>query len=639
MERAFFTIDEILSSAGEDLPRTARSLNRIAAREGWRAQPGKARKRPGRAGQWEYHLDLLPMPVRARLELAHGGRTEIASAGSRSSDWVRYETLPAKHKQRAQARLDALLATEAMIAGGLTLTAATAAAARTHGVSVASLRRWRTLVLGKDRSDWLPALGVDYRPTAVRGQCDEQAWVALKSDYLRPEAPKFSACYRRVAELAERNGWTLPSEPSLRRRLNAEVPHDVQVAARRGRDAVKALYPAQRRSVAAMHAMEAVNADGHRLDVFVRVPGQTAPVRVHLVALQDLYSRKVLAWRIALTENKDAVRLVIGDMVERYGIPDAIYLDNGRAFASKWITGGSPNRYRFKVREEEPQGVLTALGVRIHWTTPYAGQSKPIERAFLDLAEEIAKHPICAGAYTGNRPDAKPENYGNSAINLDVLRAHVADRIAAHNGREGRRTETSQGGSFDATFANSIEQPTTIVRWPTTAQRALWLLAAEHIRASKGNGEVRLFDNRYWAPDLTGHAGRLVTVRFDPDHLHQPVRVYDAADRLICEAACIATHGFADTEAARDHAARRGAYIKAVTAQRRLHAEMSAEQLARLYADAAEPAAAPQPQRSKVTRLATGLSARQQADTPHDTETDQERSFSAGLRLIAGNRN
>ena len=52
----------------------------------------------------------------------------------------------------------------------------------------------------------------------------------------------------------------------------------------------------------------------------------------------------ILAWRLAKTENKETVRLVIGDMVERQGIPDRVTLDNGRAFASKWITGRLPNR-------------------------------------------------------------------------------------------------------------------------------------------------------------------------------------------------------------------------------------------------------------------------------------------------------
>ncbi|WP_306050150.1 transposase domain-containing protein [Oceaniradius stylonematis] len=635
MARAYFTIDEILACAGGDLPATVRGINKRATKEGWRDRPGKARKRPGRGGQWEYHRDLLPASVRARLQALHDSEPDLSNTASKSA--CGFERLPDRHKQRALARLGVLDAVDELCAGGLTVTAAIAKAAKGGGVSPASVLRWRGRVAGRPRAQWLALLAPNYRPTTQRSTCSPEAWAALKSDYLRPEAPAFSACYRRVAALAAEKGWTLPPEHGLRRRLSAEVPRDVQVAKRKGRDAVKALYPAQKRSIAALHAMEAVNADGHKLDLFVRVPGQPTPVRVYMMALQDLYSRKILAWRLSLSENKDAVRLAIGDMVDRYGIPDHVYLDNGRAFASKWITGGTATRYRFKVRVEEPQGVLTALGVKVHWTTPYAGQSKPIERAFRDLAEDIAKHPLCAGAYTGNRPDAKPENYGNSAIDIDVLREHVDRQIAAHNARSGRRTEAASGDSFDKAFAESLAEPTTIVRWPASAQKALWLLAAERIKASKGNGEVRLFDNRYWAPALTAQAGKHLTVRFDPDRLHQPVRIYDSADRLICEAECVGTHGFTDTDAARAHAAKRSAYIKAVNAQARLHTELSAAELARLYADGAEPAPAPPRERPSVTRLAAGASAKA-IEPSTDPDIDQERSFSAGLKLIAGGR-
>jgi NAD(P)-dependent dehydrogenase (short-subunit alcohol dehydrogenase family) len=291
-------------------------------------------------------------------------------------------------------------------------------------------------------------------------------------------------------------GWSpVPPERTLRRRIEREIPAAVRALARKGKDKAKTLYPAQRRTRAGLRAMQAVNTDGHRIDVFVRLPNARQPVRMHLLAIQDLYSGKIVAWRLAESENRVAVRLAIGDMVEAFGIPETVVFDNGRAFASKWITGGFPNRYRFKVRDEEPQGLVKSLGVTdIRWTTPYSGQSKPIERAFRDLAEEIAKHPCCDGAYVGNRPDAKPENYGTRAIPIDEFSEHVARTIGEHNARPGRDTETARGRSFDETFNESFAQA--IVRWPTEAQRSLWLLAAERVSAqrviagARGSGTV-----------------------------------------------------------------------------------------------------------------------------------------------------
>ena len=308
-----------------------------------------------------------------------------------------------------------------------------------------------------------------------------------------------------------------------------------------------------------------------------------------------------------------------------------MWLDNGRAFASKWITGGTANRYRFKVRDEDPAGLLTTLGVEIHWTTPYSGQSKPIERAFRDLAEEIAKHPICAGAYTGNRPDAKPENYGNAAIPIDMLRAHVQAQIAEHNARPGRRTETAKGRSFDETFATSMAAPTTIVRWPTDAQRALWLLAAERVHAQKGSGELHLFGNRYWSEELNARAGTKVTVRFDPGDLTRGVSVYDNEERLICVATLIENARFDDVETAGKHAAKRNAYLRAAREKQRLHAELTAEELASIYAEDSPPEQ--RPMKPAVQRIASGG-----GNAARQAEWDDEReaSFARGLRLVGG---
>ena len=60
-----------------------------------------------------------------------------------------------------------------------------------------------------------------------------------------------------------------------------------------------------------------------------------------MVAFQDVHSGRILSWRLSRTPNATRhVALALGDMVERWGIPEHMVLDNGREFAAKWITGG-----------------------------------------------------------------------------------------------------------------------------------------------------------------------------------------------------------------------------------------------------------------------------------------------------------
>ncbi|WP_430779568.1 transposase domain-containing protein [Allorhizobium undicola] len=511
------------------------------------------------------------------------------------------------------------------------------------GVQKSAYYEWKALTEGLDREDWLAALAPSFSPAvdgvvAEMADCHPEAWKVLKSDYLRPEKPAFSECYRRMMAVAKREKWEpIPSERSLRRRFEREVGKAVTLLKRGGKDKAKALHPPQRRSRSHLHAMQMVNMDGHKIDVFVSVPWAKKPVRMFLIGIQDLYSGKVLAWRLAEAETWEAVRLVIGDMVEAFGIPEEIYLDNGKAFASKWITGGTVNRFRFKVKPEDPRGLLTTLGVNVHWTRPYSGQSKPIERAWRDLAEKIAKHPFCAGAYTGNKPDAKPENYMQRAIPLEDFRPHVAAQIAEHNAQTGRRAENCKGRSFDETFAASMAAPSTIVRVPSSAQAALWLLASEAIKTQKASGAVHFQGNRYWNRALNEWSGKQVIIRFDPDALHKPIKVYDLKNRLICEAECLADAGFNNMDDARLHARAQKAHSKAVAAKAEAEAALTAQQLGEIYYKGSKPAEpkAPEKIRPTVTRLITRS---QQVEAPVEAVSDQhfEDSFSRALGLVQG---
>ncbi|MBN9332384.1 transposase domain-containing protein, partial [Devosia sp.] len=373
----WFSLDDAALAGDPTMPTTARGWAKIAAAEGWRDRQDRVR-REGKG--WLYHLTLFPASTQVRLLLA--SQPSVEPVRGNSPLWARYEALPEKHKAECAHRLAAVQAVKGLVAGGFTLVAALPLAASRHDVSCSTLRNWLGMVKSHNRADWLAALAPDYKATAQFAECHPDAWAALKADFLRPGEPKFSACYRRMADAAKKFGWApIPSEMALRRRLQAEVPAAVQTLARKGTDAAKAIYPAQRRTRMNLKAMTLVNIDGHRFDVFVR-KGEKPAFRPMLVGIQDIYSGKFIGWRLDETESRVSVRLAIGDMVEKFGIPEHMILDNGRGFASKWITGGTANRFRFKVRDDEPDGLLTSLGVKIHWATPYHGQAKPIERAW-----------------------------------------------------------------------------------------------------------------------------------------------------------------------------------------------------------------------------------------------------------------
>lgn len=639
--REWLSAAEIAALGLPGMPDTKRAVNRVATREGWdqrRNAVGEplARDRGGRGGGTEYHYSLLPSYAQARLvALGTVARPEPREAVradlARDEVWSQFEALSDKAKDKARARLGILQEVCTLERGGAAKNVAVAHVAAARKVSARSIYNWFEAVAGKPRLDWLPHLAPRHVGCVVSADCDAVAWEFLKADFLRLERPTLQSCYRRLQKAAREHGWTIPSVSTLERRLEREIPAPVLIAAREGQDALKRLYPDQERDKSALHALEAVNADGHEWDVWVRWPDGTV-ARPVMVAFQDIYSGMVLSWRVDRSEHKDAVRLALGDVIEQFGVPDHCVLDNGRAFASKWLTGGIPNRYRFKVRDEDPDGLLKLLDCEVHWAQPYSGQSKPIERAFRDFCDSIAKDPRFAGAWTGNTIANKPENYGSKAVELETFLEVLEEGIAEHNTREGRSSATCRGRSFAETFAASMAVAP--IRKATEAQRRLWMLAAEGVRAASHDGSLKLFDNRYWSDALHAHMGKALVVRFDPADLHSGVHAYRLDGRYIGHVACIERTGFFDVDGARSHSRKRRAWMKAQNAKLAAERSMSIDQVAELMA---KPDPLPDFQPSKVTRLVHGNTVRAvpmpepQQDEP---TTDFAKDFARGLRLI-----
>lgn len=584
----WFTAAELADLALPGLPGTKRKVNERADRENWALSVDdngmpRARPRKGRGGGLEYHLSLLPDAAKA--ELVRRGiawvpaNDEYAVAVTRQAHgWAWFELQSDKVKAEAQRRAAIIDMVDGFEAAGMGRTAAVNATAQAQKIGAGTVFNWLRLVNGVAREDRLPALAPRRKGGGKEAEVDAGAWDQLKSDYLRAERPTFSSCYWRTVHLyAEPRGITLPSEKTLLRKLEREVDPRLVIAMRKGMDAVKAMVPAQERSVAHLHAMEHVNIDGHKFDVFVRFPDGKID-RPILVGIQDVFSKMMLAWRVGDTESALLTRLAFADLFKRWGIPKRATMDNGRAFASKWISGGIANRYRFKVREEEPLGLLPSLGIGVKWTTPFSGQSKPIERAWRDLADFIAKDPRCAGAWSGNHIDNKPENYREKAVPLEDFIQIVEEGMRIHNERTGRQTETTRGGSFADTFLKSYA--VSPIGRATEEHMRLALLTGEQLRADRKSGFVTIADNRYWSADLSKHAGQLLTIRFDPDDLSLPIHVYNNGGRFLCTADRWAASRFDDMSEAKRSAKLRADMRKTVKKARELEQLQTADAVA-----------------------------------------------------------
>lgn len=573
-----YTAAELAGLPG--LPASARKVRARAEREGWPC--AVTARRGGQARV--YSLTTLPLEVQEAL----ARRTvRIVTTPETSTPEDQAERAPEAHMQIARERARLVRAVTELVARGVPTLKACATAAEGTPHAPRSVRRWFDAVRRHSSTEWVVRLLPRWKPRTAQPEYHAMAWQFLRDDYLRQSKPAIRACYRRMVETAAANGWTpVPSYHACRRRLEREVSTAERVYRREGSEALSRLYPAQERDASCFRVLEAINGDGHLADVMVLWPdGKRA--RPMVIGLEDLCSDKVLSVRADRSENGEVVRLAMADVVREYGVCEHAYFDNGRVWASKEMTGGQLTRYRHKIRPEDPEGLMTALGIEVHWTTPYHGQSKPIERTWKQFVENVSRHPAFERAYLGSNPTLKPENYDEKhAVPLATFLEVLMLAVREHNARTGRSVHG--GRSFDEVFAEGYAAGP--IRRATEAQRRFLYLAADRIKTRSADGSIHLFGTRYWTDELLQHRGEMVTVRFDPQDLRAGVFVYASADRdgrFIGHAEARSKVAFNDRAAAREHAQARKQFTRAEKAKARAAQRFDAAELARLHVAAA----------------------------------------------------
>lgn len=657
----WYNAQELADLNLSSLPNTKAGVINRAKKSSW-----ATRKRSGRGGGVEYAFESLPSDAQDDIHIKVARQAAKAQAKAakqrqpKQADkpneanylpeviWSGWEDATAKQKARATEKVGGCFAVDDLVNTGMGVVEAIETVAADTDVSTGSLKRWYYKVRNFVRSDWLPILLGNYQPSKSRqADFDEQAWEAFKADYLRLERPQMGTCYERLKLLAAEHNWTIPSLSSIKRKLEREVPMTQRVLLRQGERALADMYPALVRSVETLEAMEWINGDGYQHNVFVRWHNGDI-VRPKTWLWQDIRTRKILAYRTDLSENSDTIRLALMDLVSRYGIPRKLTIDNTRAAANKWMTGGVPNRYRFKVKEDDPMGIIPLLGIELFWTSVQFGQghgqAKPIERAFSHggLGETIDKHPLLAGHHAGANVLDKPDNYhgGKDGASYEDFITALEQGIELWNNRVKRDTEICQGVySFSQVFERDYANAT--VRRATSEQMRLLMLMSEAVTL-KHNGTFSLScggkvfgqKNRYEAVDLIGSTHKKVVVKFDPERLHDTVWVYSLDGRFLAEAVCTEKVAFGDKATGREHDKARKQYVKSEKAMAKAQQAMGIKELAELIPEASDDIAPPTPSITEIM-VTEGNTVRKQAvEADADSENEFDNDFMRAMALL-----
>ena len=411
---------------------------------------------------------------------------------------------------------------------------------QTGKLTFQTLERW----LSKYKAAKDPLALADNRGKHRKGQScmtPEQARI-LTAIALSPNRPKMSEVVRMAQARMRFEGIEAPqSDKTFLNFLNEfkKSNFDTWTFFRHGQKTLNdTCLPHIERDWDRVEVGDILIADGHILDFEILNPFTGKPKRMMWVVWFDGRSGMPLGWEISPTENTQAIATAMRRAILCLGkIPKIAYLDNGRAFRSKFFHEVKDFRHEAFI------ALFKRLGMLPIYAWPYHGESKPVERLFETFSELERRAFSFVGTSIADKPPrlhrgervhrALHEHYTKGRIPT-IEEAHRA--IAAWIDEEyGLRP---QRGHLNGRMPREVFREGRGPGFSAEQEAELRILMSAHeVRRINRDGITLPGDKtKYYAPALYGRQLQSALVRYDWQDRSQ-IFVYDLDGNFICTAA------------------------------------------------------------------------------------------------------
>ena len=406
--------------------------------------------------QYEILISSLPREAQAKYWVdSHKATTSILPISNQlqtqeqvthaeyEQAWETYNRKCDSIKTEARRRVDILDETLVLLKGGLNQQfILNMLNEKYSGISRSTLWRWKESVEGHPRLYWESILAPDYKGRS-RVEIHHQAWAFFVHYYGQQSQPSAAVIYRETKLAAAKNDWgALPSCKTFIYRYKSDLSENAKILARKGKTALKESLPHLKRDFTTLEIHELWESDGRLGDVICKWPDGTV-ARPWIVIIRDVRSRMPVGIKLYTTTNAELVIDAFRNAVMMSETtPIGFHLDNGTEYSNNVFTGGQKSSVRFAVKKDQPIGLLTRMGIKVKWATPYHGAAKAIESFWNIIAEYVDK--TFQKAYTGRNPVERPENWDKrhavpiedySSRLLSVIEAWAKGDLGAHRGQ------------------------------------------------------------------------------------------------------------------------------------------------------------------------------------------------------------
>lgn len=367
------------------------------------------------------------------------------------------------------------------------------------------------------------------------------AWECFMYFYLDERQYTIQAC-RDYTEmwLRQENRFDLlplPSYAAFYRKVQNEIPEPLEVLGRQGEKAFRdRCAPYIKRKYENMASNDFWIADTHTFDVMTKDENGKVH-RLYLSAFFDARSGIFTGCYVASSASSNGTLNALRKAIKRRGIPNNIYVDNGREFLN-FDVGGLGHRQKKSTKDKfAPPPIFERLGIKMTNAIVRNAKAKIIERRFKDVKERLSK---LFPTYTGGNVLEKPENLKKILKNSDNIPTDaeftqaVEDILeyyfnelpysGAVNEDEGKtRMQVYNENLFEKRIASESDLNLMLMR-STRSQK----VSRRGVHLIVAGRQIDYFDDEL----MYNHYGDSVYCRYDPEDLSY-VRVYDLDDNYI----------------------------------------------------------------------------------------------------------
>jgi putative transposase len=243
--------------------------------------------------------------------------------------------------------------------------------------------------------------------------------------------------------------------------------------------------------------------------------------RARLCAFEDMRSRAIVGWSLQETANSVGVIRALKMTFNDYGLPEKIYVDNGKEFKNYLLCGDQWKAQKTKIDPELLDldvGILAECGIKVIFCQAYNAKAKPIERFFRTFHEQFDKFEhTYMGSNFADRPDesklfrSNVEDMKKVDISLIPAFEEVEKRIGRFISWYNEKWNHS-GQGMDGRTPMEVFKEYSPIRREIPSRIKKYLFTMRYIRTVQRCG-VKLDEIFYQHKDFVGYNGRKVEVR------------------------------------------------------------------------------------------------------------------------------